>query len=416
MISDVMKINELELIENIEILFNSKVILYGAGYQGVETLKKLRAIGVPVSFFCDSNVQKWDCCIDGVTILSIEDLVKLDKAAYLTIIITTDKSSNIDRIIQILTELKLNTEKIFTGFGLLISLAQNINNQKISNSDRARFLDIYYNNVKLQDLLNVRKLDTWQSGAIIQSVERSINDIENILVYQPGKVGSSTVSDSLAAIGIPNTHVHFLTRYHYGIAKENDAINMKAYHDIFIRQKVVKIITLVREPVGRDLSSLFYNIWEFGLDCVMKPGETFIESCINNLVQNGKYMNNEFDWFNEELKEIFSVDIYEHTFDRDKGYSIIRQDNIEVMVIKLERLSMLESAIGEFVGAPHFRLINSNEGESYPYRHLYNNIKEVIKIPRKVFDSHYNDSRMGHFYSEDDKSAFWAKWEKNIVD
>ena len=69
--------------------------------------------------------------------------------------------------------------------------------------------------------------------------------------------------------------------------------------------------------------------------------------------------------------------------------------------MKLEKLNSLESVIGEFVDAPNFRLLNANEGSSKIYKYLYKNVREVIKIPRKIADLYYKGNpRMGHFYTE----------------
>ena len=114
---------------------------------------------------------------------------------------------------------------------------------------------------------------------------------------------------------------------------------------------------------------------------------------------------------------MFGIDVFEYPFDKEKGYSIIKKDNIEVLLMKLEKLNGLEQIIGRFAGAPHFKLINANIGEKKQYAYLYKDVKDTMKIPREVFDFYYKGNpRMDHFYSEEEKAAFLKKWEKNIVD
>jgi hypothetical protein len=123
-----------------------------------------------------------------------------------------------------------------------------------------------------------------------------------------------------------------------------------------------------------------------------------------------------FNWFDNELKAFFGIDVYAHPFDREKGYSIIKQGNIEVLVMKMEKLNSLESVIGEFIGAPQFKLVNDNVGSNKIYKYLYKNVKDAVKIPREIFSVCYGNPRMSHFYTEEEKAAFLKKWEKNIVD
>jgi hypothetical protein len=133
-------------------------------------------------------------------------------------------------------------------------------------------------------------------------------------------------------------------------------------------------------------------------------------------VNNPDY-GHQFNWFDNEIKAVLGIDVYKHPFNREKGYSIIKQDNIEVLVLKLEKLNTLESVIGEFVGVSDFKLVNINEANSKPVKYLYKNVRESIKLPRKIFDFYYKDNpRMNHFYTKEEQAEFLKKWENNIAD
>ncbi|MDR2569456.1 MAG: hypothetical protein LBD23_04035, partial [Oscillospiraceae bacterium] len=70
----------------------------------------------------------------------------------------------------------------------------------------------------------------------------------------------------------------------------------------------------------------------------------------------------------------------------------------------------------EFVGAPNFKYKNeTNIGDNKPYKYLYQNVKDVLKFPKELVSLYYdNNSRMDHFYTEEEKTAFLKKWEKNL--
>ena len=67
-----------------------------------------------------------------------------------------------------------------------------------------------------------------------------------------------------------------------------------------------------------------------------------------------------FEWFNVELKEPLGLDIYQYEFDKMRGYQIIEKDNIELLLIKLEKLDECSEVIGRFVGKDNFSIVKSN--------------------------------------------------------
>jgi hypothetical protein len=124
-----------------------------------------------------------------------------------------------------------------------------------------------------------------------------------------------------------------------------------------------------------------------------------------------------FDWFDWEIKEIYGIDIYEYPFDKEKGYSIIKKGNIEIMIYRLENLNKLESIVGDFVGLDDFKLESANTAEQKPYNSIYREFAKTILLPKEYVDFYYkNNPRMDHFYSKEEKRQFLTKWSSNIVD
>ena len=88
-----------------------------------------------------------------------------------------------------------------------------------------------------------------------------------VLVYQMGKVGSSTVSASLRSAGIKNLHVHFIgEHWSKAIQHHRTGENTLPQHLYLgrvlrywlnVTTRPIKVITLVRDPVARKISSVF---------------------------------------------------------------------------------------------------------------------------------------------------------------
>jgi hypothetical protein len=401
-------INELKLIDNFDILFNNKIILYGAGQKGIEILKQLKGTGVHISYFCDSDSEKHGNIISGVEVISPQKLRKIDKNETIVIIITSVRLDFIEQIINMIKRMYFNTGYVFTAFGFEIAILKNINNPRIN--------DDFRNNFILSNALKkaISIYSTKNSDA--QACLSCIGNNKSVLVYQSSKVGSSSVTESLFKVGIPNLHIHYVNG-HFGDYVDEIGDFIKIYK----KNKPVKIITLVREPLSRDFSSFTFLLYAKRIITCPSYNDSFIDNCVlwmNEIALNfpwGCKYGFQFDWFDNEFKAVFGIDIFEHPFDKEKGYSIVKQDNVEVLVMKLEKLNSLESIIGKFVGVPHFKLINANEGNNMLYKYLYQNIKDTIKLPRKLVDLYYKGNpRMDHFYTEEEKETFLKKWKKNI--
>ena len=57
----------------------SSTVLYGAGGNGIRLLSILKEHGIPVQYFCDDDFNKWDTKVEGIPVISFEQLRKLSE-------------------------------------------------------------------------------------------------------------------------------------------------------------------------------------------------------------------------------------------------------------------------------------------------------------------------------------------------
>jgi hypothetical protein len=403
-------INELRIIDNISVLLDNEIVLYGAGYQGVRTLKKLKEAGVPTSYFCDSDPKKWNTAVEDVEILSPLELKHLDSLKNLTIIITTDKVRFIDEIEEDLKWLSLRTDNISTLFALDISLELNKLTSRINNG--------YYNTI-----LNIRRKLFFLSWAAqhLEMFESWTEKDNLLLIYSLSKTGTSTVQHSLHEANAIVDHFHRLFFDPYPFLGELKDKYRQNTIDILRTRKSIKVICLMREPISRIISQIFQIVANreitFG---DMQKGKLLVDS-LTETIMFKKWIKSELNpmfeslnWFDTELKQVFGIDVYAQPFDRENGYSVTKQGNVEVLMMKLEKLNSLEHVIAEFVGLSRFKLVNDNEGDNKPSKYLYKQVRDAVKLPHEVLDSYYKDSRMQHFYNEEEIAAFYDKWLKQV--
>jgi hypothetical protein len=254
-----------------------------------------------------------------------------------------------------------------------------------------------------------------------------------ILIYQMGKVGSATVHETLVNANLPHPiyHIHFLS--HEGIknAEEffsNLKIPIKPAH--LRRSKVLrqiidrndrikwKVITLVREPIAREISDFFQTLDRYHPELI-EDKEIKTKEVVEVLLHS--FANYDLDadyastWFDLELKNVFGTDVYAYRFNLEKGYSILRDGgNAEVLILRLEDLNInLENALGEFLGVRRpIRVIQSNVGSEKHYSAQYRNVLENIRIPKGVCRKIYSGKYAQHFYRKDMLDKFAERWSK----
>lgn len=259
------------------------------------------------------------------------------------------------------------------------------------------------------------------------------NFIKNppIIIYQMGKVGSSTVLNSLKNVDLPNPvhHVHFLS--HNGIKNaekyflrlKNPIIPHHIKLSKILRKKIDKtkdrrwkIITLIREPIGRDISDFFENVETQHPNLIDENGNVKKSQAIEFLQK--KFMNYDeltnytCTWFDKELKIAFNIDIYAYPFNHRKGFTIIRNKNIEILILKLEDIDRsFNNGVKEFLNLNcYIKMLKANVAKDKKYSIAYKYVLKNIVIPKPVCIKIYSSKYANHFYSESMRSEFIKKW------
>lgn len=396
------------VLENIRCLEEKEIVIYGAGNYGKRAARMLQQLNFTDYNFCDKDVHKHGIYMMNGKVFSVAEI---ENRKNLLIIVAIE-NENIRKEME----------------------------QTLAYIEKAAFLSYFalekayrYFVSDLSTLFSkAESLSTWY-----KELNGRANNVKNackspILVYQNGKVGSSSVSKSLWKAGIENAHVHrfffkkdIVGELMLGEEKKEFVCTSNFLNFQFpeyVRavkeeMKYKKIITMVREPISVDLSTVFQWIGSGTSDRFfeerIRQGKTF-RQVVSELML--KIQNRQYEWFDDELKELTGIDVYSYPFNKKEGYTIISEKGIEVLLLKAEELSNLTDVIRDFVNAKQFELINENVGRYKQYAHLYKKIKEEIQFTRDYVEAYYNaHSHINHFYSENEQREFLDKWKRNIV-
>ncbi len=259
-------------------------------------------------------------------------------------------------------------------------------------------------------------------GDIVFSTRLNLTSHTPIVIYQMGKVGSSSVTESLQLAGVNLVfHVHRMNPDNIQrVRKEyldhnqrplNEKVGERLYRSIVERRRKAKFITLVREPIGRNISAFFQNLRRFsGAEC--GDADYTVEELVDIFIRDYQHAV-PLTWFDVEMKQTLQIDVYEYPFSKEKGYLSIKRGNFELLILKLELDdSTKEKAIAEFLGWKNFRLITSNVARDKKYSETYSDFLRKIKLPKSYVEIMCNSAYTRHFYSDAEIEQIRSKWLK----
>lgn len=252
-----------------------------------------------------------------------------------------------------------------------------------------------------------------------------------ILVYQMGKVGSRTVYKTLMSLGLPNPiyHVHWLSPAGIQAAAERHRrAGVKGERHLRESQSLRRqldcqpdrewrIVTLVRDPVARQISELFEQIWRHYPALMTADGSVHVEQTLAALETTFSDYDEIADkchtWFESELKQVFGIDIFGYPFDQETGCSLIIRDRVQLLVVRLEDLDRNAGLIGRFVGhSGPVTLVKANVAESKSYAEAYRAVTTAFRLPASLCQAIYGSRYALHFYSPGMRTTFVRRWSQ----
>ena len=246
-----MMIRDLELIKDIAPLFEKKIVVWGIGCRGRQILQELKAIGAGMKgiYLCDSNKNK--CSVYDKKKHNLKEEILLPerlqqklckfRSEDIIILVSVADAKVQDEIFKIIDKIFGNTIDIYTEFAVKWGIYYNINHPFIKEKYRREKLEERKRNRSCGGPFMDLKLNAFRYFSFLPLYHDEI-----ILVYQVGKVGSTSIFKSLQNYNRYALHCHSLM----GIEeKQGDLYNL-------LNLKSAKIISLVREPISRLISAM----------------------------------------------------------------------------------------------------------------------------------------------------------------
>lgn len=247
------------------------------------------------------------------------------------------------------------------------------------------------------------------------------------IVHTMGKVASTSVYQSLkkhlpAAAYV--AHCHFLNiprllrRIRNGDANPSLIGLVKNGFEILrmIRENPTARLTwisLVRDPVAREISNLVQNPWLIGRHSVDELNDSAIVPALEYLLRESSY-NYTLTWFPEECLPATRLDVFQHPFDRKRGFTVIKNQyrNERLILIQLEKLNLISPDDWfDLVDVPlritHHNLLSEKPSIGQAFTKA---MKLRFRLDETVAEFIYSSLFMTHFYDPNQILEFRNTW------
>lgn len=237
-----------------------------------------------------------------------------------------------------------------------------------------------------------------------------------ILIYTPGRVGSTGLYVTLDKLGQFVIHIHTLNENEIR-DKDQPGTTVWAYQHVIQPQIHAKIITLVRDPVALIISDFFNKLkWIAGAK------DAYKQLSVDELCElfRTRYFDDErhmikLNWYEIEFNAALNVDVYAHPFDVERRYGSFSEGLYDVLILRTESDDTVKAqAVSDFLGIPPFEVERVNEAEKREYADIYRAFKQQITLPEQHLNTIYESRYATKFFSDAERQSLRAKWGDKV--
>jgi len=248
---------------------------------------------------------------------------------------------------------------------------------------------------------------------------------KNIIVYQMGKVGSSTVYFSLKNGLKMNNDQSIVAPTHNRVDDTYPTLPLKIYHGHLysdfsrtFKERIKRgenvVITLFRDPISRNISQ-FFESPSYGLNSRKNydVSSNNVKNIIDRFVSGYNHLGC-LSWFKDELERIFKYNILTQPFNHKDGYVVTKEGKNTFIVLKLEKLNETLPIIAkEVLDIGDFSMVQDNITSEKPHNgNLYKEVKKNLKLPSTIIDEIYGDDYVKYFYTDEEIESLKTKWSR----
>lgn len=224
-----------------------------------------------------------------------------------------------------------------------------------------------------------------------------------VIVYQMGKVASTTVYESLKNVypGIV-LHAHSLSSNHRRWQIR------RIYKQVILKNGPINIISLTREPIGRNVSAFFENFKRDSGISYKKSKHSLSE--IREIFLRNYQHDRPLIWFDNNIKFHFKIDVYATPFP-DCGINTYHHKDTRLLVMRSEVSDDAKiNAVKDFLSLSSLQLKNKNISSDKEYAGIYTLFKKEVNLPEDYINQMCGSKYFKHFYNKETITSIKNKW------
>lgn len=251
---------------------------------------------------------------------------------------------------------------------------------------------------------------------------RNLLGVAPLIVYQMAKVGSSAIVAALRQARMPVFHVHRMDAAHLTALREtrralgwdipptppHDLLGLRLRRDVIEPGGPAAIVTLVRDPIARNLSSYFEH-----LDAIWRRPNAHEHVSMDQLIHgfSERFPHPEpLTWFEDELEKVTGFDVYQTLFPAC-GHLSLRLGNRSLLILKAELPDETKAeALTELTGTRIATVHRVNPTRIKPKGVVYRRFVESLRLSDAYLSTMLESRYCRHFYSPAERAAMWRRY------
>ena len=254
-----------------------------------------------------------------------------------------------------------------------------------------KFINEKMNELKKEMIHEINELKKERGFLIKKEYENEnslidLNEFSKIVIYQFGKVGSSTLKETFKSLGKRTVHSH---------TWKNEFLFHKEGRSL--------IINVVRKIQDRNISAFFQNIKE------KREKDWYYTGNLNDFKRLSAHFEkghlNEMKWIKNYYKAFENycgISIFDEEWDVDKRYLYFPKAkcNSAVLILRYEDIAEWEDIFWEIFGVK-INLLDANRSEDKNIYPVYQNFKNMYEFNDRNLEEIWDVDFMKFFYPVD---------------
>ncbi|MEM0986152.1 MAG: putative capsular polysaccharide synthesis family protein [Pseudomonadota bacterium] len=239
------------------------------------------------------------------------------------------------------------------------------------------------------------------------------------IVYTMGKVGSSAISAAIRQSGRVVHDIHTLNddALLAGMRKALDKGQFPNPHicvsmawksrEISVPQRCV-YISLVRDPIARNISAYFQNLGTF-IDTLEAGTDSEAEDLFVDFMDRYPHFF-PVKWYEREYAQHLGIDVFQGRFRHQAGYQLSHHERI--VIFKTDTPDEVKSSVLTRVLGFTVDVRPTHASADKDYADDYDAVRSLARFEPALLDRVYGSAFVKHFWESDAIEQMRAKWLK----